>query len=183
MGGQTFILRRVARNADVAFDQLREDAIEEYGNDPYSGTISTCASFADITVEFKRSGKSAFDFAKSKLEDMSKRECYAIAEAEPKVNTNKIKSTVEHAIVKGTSKWDLKYVVYTGWEDRMLESFKTKAEAVKFARQYTEGTKETTFVRMEKWLVNQNANVACIKYKSSSDEKNGQYLFFGIAAC
>ena len=47
----------------------------------------------------------------------------------------------------------------------------------------TEGTKETTFVRMEKWLVNQNPNVACIKYKSSSDEKNGQYVFFGIAAC
>jgi hypothetical protein len=65
----------------------------------------------------------------------------------------------------------------------MLESFKTKADAVKYARQYTEGTKETTFVRMEKWLVNQNPNVACIKYKSSSDEKNGQYVFFGIAAC
>jgi hypothetical protein len=183
MGAQSFILRKRAKSASNAFTLAQEDAIEEYGNDIYNGTISTCHSFKDITKEFKRSGLSAIDFSHSMVNDMNKRDCYVICEVEPKVNNNKIKSVVENAVVKGTSKWELQYNVYTGMNDRQLKSFKTKTDAVKYAREYTEKTQNTTFVRMEKTLINQNANVACIKYKRSTSEQEGQYVFFGMAAC
>ena len=73
--------------------------------------------------------------------------------------------------------------MYTGWEDKQLKSFKTKTDAVKYAREHTEKSQNTTFVRMEKVLTNQDANVACIKYKKSTQEKEGTYIFFGYAAC
>jgi hypothetical protein len=183
MGAQLFITRQRAKNNKEAFALAQETAISEYGNDPYNGTISTCHSFSDITPKFKKSGMTSKEFIDSMIDDMNKRDCYVICEMEPTVNNNKIKSVVEHKVIKGTSKWELRYNVYTGWEDRQLKSFKTKADAVKFARQYTEGTEETTFVRMEKSLVNQNANVASITYKKATNEKDGQYLFFGEAAC
>jgi hypothetical protein len=35
---------------------------------------------------------------------------------------------------------------------------------------------------MEKFLLNQDPNVACIKYKKSTQEREGVYILFGIAA-
>ena len=183
MGAQQFITRQRGRNEQVAFDTAVENAIEEYGNDPYNGEISTCTSYQDVTTEFKRSKLDTMSFINKKLEESDKRQCFAITEAEPIVNTNKIKTTVDHEIVKGTSKWELRYNVYAGWDDRQVDSAKTKAEAVAIARHYTEKTKITTFVRMEKRLVNQNPNVACIRYKESSTEREGSYVFFGWGAC
>lgn len=183
MGAEAFITRQKGPDASKAFQLAQETAVSEYGNDIYNGTISTCHTFRDVTKEFKRSGLSARDFSYSMLDKMHKRDCYVICEVEPKANTNKIKSVVENAVVKGTSKWELQYNVYTGMDDRQLKSFKTKTDAVKYAREYTEKTQNTTFVRMEKILINQNANVACIKYKRSTTEQEGQYVFFGMAAC
>ena len=183
MGAQSFIARQKGANASKAFEVAQENAVKEYGNDIYNGTISTCDSFRDITSEFHRSNKSIKEFINDKIGDMNKRDCYVICEVEPKLNTNKIRSFVQHNVVKGTSKWVLRYNVYTGWEDIQLSSFDTKGEAVKFARQHTEKHQVTTFVRMEKMLYNQDANVACIKYKHSPAERDGQYVFFGMAAC
>jgi hypothetical protein len=183
MAGQEFITRQRGRNEQVAFDQAVENAIEEYGNDPYNGTISTCTSYQDVTDEYKRSKMDKMTFINKKLEDCGNRYCFCIVEQEPVVNTNKIKSTVDHVVVKGTSKWELRYNVYAGWDDRQVDSAKTKAEAVAIARNYTEKTKTTTFVRMEKKLVNQNPNVASIRYKESSTEREGSYIFFGWGAC
>ena len=183
MGAQSFIARNKGKDANEAFVNAKEHAIEQYGNDIYNGTISTCDTFRDITKEFRNSGKTVKEFINDKIGDMNKRDCYVICEMEPKGNTNKIRSFVEHNVVKGTSKWNLRYNVYTGWEDIQLSSFDTKGDAVKFARQYTEKHQVTTFVRMEKMLYNQDANVACIKYKPSPQEKDGQYVFFGMAAC
>ena len=183
MAGQEFITRQRGRNEQVAFDQAVENAIEEYGNDPYNGEISTCTSYQDVTLEFKRSKLDKMAFINKKLAESDKRQCFCIVEQEPIVNTNKIKTVVDHEVVKGTSKWELRYNVYAGWDDRQVDSAKTKAEAVAIARNYTEKTKTTSFVRMEKKLVNQNPNVACIRYKQSSTEREGSYVFFGWGAC
>ena len=183
MGAQHFIVRQRASSPEEAFRLAQETAISEYGNDPYNGTVSTCQAFGDFTKLFHQSGKEKKEFINDILHKASKRDCYIIEETPPVKNSNKIKSVVEHNIVKGTSKWELQYNVYTGWEDRQLKSFKTKADAVKYAREYTEKNQDTTFVRMEKTLVNQNANVACIKYKRSTQEKDGTYVIFGLAAC
>lgn len=183
MGAQDFIIRQKASSPEEAYRLAVETAIVEEGHDPYNGTISTCHGFSDFTNLYRKSKKDRKEFINDILHKAGKRDCYIIEETPPVKNNNKIKSTVEHAIVKGTSKWELQYNVYTGWEDRQLKSFKTKGDAVKFAREYTEKSKETTFVRMEKVLVNQNANVACINYKHSTKEKEGSYILFGIAAC
>lgn len=183
MGAQDFIIRQRAMSADEAYTLAVETAITENGNDQYNGTISTTSSFQDLTSEFRRSKKDGRKFVDEILQSAGKRYCFAIEEEPPIKNNNKIKSFVEHNVVKGTSKWELRYNVYTGWEDRQLRSFKTKAEAVKYARAHTEKTKNTTFVRMEKFLINQDPNVACIKYKQSSQEKDGVYILFGVAAC
>jgi hypothetical protein len=121
-------------------------------------------------------------FINKKLEEANKRDCFVITELEPMVNTNKIRSTVENTVIKGTSKWELQYNVYTGWDDRQVASCKTKAEAIKKARAHTEATKDVTFVRMEKILINQDPNVAVVRYKNSSTEREGSYVFFGLAA-
>lgn len=183
MAAQEFITRQTGRNEQVAFNRAVNFAIEEYGEDIYNGTISTCDSYQDVTDEFKRSGMTKMSFINKKLETANKRECFAITEQEPKINTNKIRSTVENNVVKGTSKWELQYNVYTGWDDHQIASCKTKAEAVKRARAHTEQTKDVTFVRMEKILVNQDPNVAVVRYKNSSTEREGSYVFFGLAAC
>lgn len=183
MGGQSFIMRVKAMNVDEAYSRAVETAIREEGTDDYNGTISTTINCSNLTKQFRESKKDKMEFINSILEDARKRYCFAIEEQAPIKNNNKIKSVVEHNVIKGTSKWELQYNVYTGWEDRQLKSFKTKADAVKFAREHTEKTQTTTFVRMEKVLVNQNANVACIKYRSSSNDERGTYVLFGIAAC
>lgn len=183
MAVQEFIVRQTARNEQVAFNRAVNFAIEEYGNDIYNGTISTCDSYQDVTTEYKRSGKKLMDFINEKLLDANKRQCFAIVEKEPKTNTNKIKSIVDNNVIKGTSKWELVYNVHTNWDDRQITSVRTKTEAIKIAREHTEKTKDTTFVRMEKVLVNQDPNVAVVRYKQSTTECEGSYVFFGLAAC
>lgn len=183
MGAQEFIIRQRASSPAEAFELAKEDAISEYGHDAYNGTVSSCHHFADFTDLYRKSKKERKEFINDILHKASKRDCYIIEEVAPVKNTNKIKSVVEHKIVKGTSKWELQYNVYTGMDDRQLKSFKTKTDAVKYAREYTEKTQSTTFVRMEKILVNQDANVACIKYKHSQQEREGSYILFGMAAC
>ena len=183
MGAQAFITRERGMSANEAYTNAVQKAELEEGRDPYNGTISTTSSFKDVTADFRKSKKERRQFIDDMLYNAGKRDCYVIEEQAPVKNNNKIKSIVDHTVVKGTSKWELKYNVYTGWEDRQLKSFKTKTDAVKYAREYTEKTQHTTFVRMEKILINQNANVACIKYKKSTTEQEGQYVFFGMAAC
>lgn len=183
MGAEAFITRQRGMNASEAYTHAVEEAEAEFGRDAYNGTISTTSGFKDVTADFRKSGKLRRKFIDDMLENVGRRECYAIEEEAPIKNSNKIKSIVEHTVVKGASKWELRYNVYTGWEDKQLKSFKTKTDAVKYAREYTEKSQNTTFVRMEKVLTNQDANVACIKYKKSTQEKEGTYILFGLAAC
>jgi len=184
MGAQDFIIRQTAMSATEAYGNAVEEAIAEEGTDLYNGTISTTIGFKNVTDEFRKSKKTRQQFVNEMLEKIGKRDCRVIEEQAPVKNDNKIKSVVEHTVVKGTSKWELRYNVYVGAHDeRQLKSFNTKGDAVKFAREHTEKTKNTTFVRMEKILTNQNPNVACIKYKQSTQEKEGVYILFGVAAC
>jgi hypothetical protein len=183
MGADSFITRSRGVNASEAYTNAVEQAEAEFGRDAYNGTISTTSSFKDVTVNFHKSNKERRQFIDDMLEKAGKRDCYVIEEQAPVKNNNKIKSVVDHVVVKGTSKWELRYNVYTGWEDRQLKSFKTKTDAVKYAREHTEKSQNTTFVRMEKVLTNQDATVACIRYKSSTQEREGTYIFFGMAAC
>lgn len=183
MGAESFITRSRGMSTTEAYGRAIEDAIEEYGNDIYNGTISTTHSSIDVTKKFRESKKERGEFIAEMLNNASKRDCFVIEEVSPIKNNNKIKSIVDHTVVKGTSKWELRYSVYALWDDKQLKSFKTKGDAVKYAREHTENTQNPTFVRMEKILTNQDSIVARVKYKPSTQEREGTYIFFGMAAC
>ena len=179
MGACTFRNSATARNMQDAYTNLVDAAISEYGNDGYNGTISTTDGYRDVTSAFKLSGKELSKYIEEMIDKSSKRQCFGICVEQPKSNPNKIKSQVEHNVVKGTRKWDLWFIV-TEW-DNEIGKFKTKTEALKCARKHTEATTRRTRIHMEK-RVQGNSQVATINYKTSSSEKPGKYLFFGWAA-
>ena len=183
MGAQDFVIRQRAANATEAYSNAVEEAIEEHGNDIYNGTISTTSHFFDITKKFRDSKKSKESFIEDMLDNATKRVCYCIEESAPVQSESKIKTKVHHNFVKGVSKWDLYYNVYTGWDDAtFVKAFRTKTEAVKHARMYSEKHHVDTSIIMSKVLANQMPVVARVKYKQSSKEKLGTYLLFGLAA-
>lgn len=164
--------------------RLVELAEDEHGNDSYNGTISTTHTLDDLTANFKRSGKSLQAYIDMQMDKLGKRDCAAICIQEPKANTNKTKSQVEHIVTPGTKKWILKYEVeeYYGEDNRIIASCPQKGDAVKSARAYTEKTGTTTAVIMRKVLVGPKPTVAKITYKKSTTERPGRWVFFGWAA-
>lgn len=179
MGACSFRNSTKARNMHDAYRDLVDAANSQYGNDVYNGTISTTDGYRDVTSNFKSSGKDLSTYIDEMLDKSSKRDCFGICVEEPKSNPNKIKSQVEHHVVKGTRKWDLWFIV-TEW-DTEIGKFKTKTEALKCARKHTETTTRRTRIHMEK-RVQGSSQVATINYKASSSEKPGKYVFFGWAA-
>lgn len=182
MGASWFEIRAVGTSLDDAYNTARDMAIEESGHDSYNGTISTTIGCADLTNNFKRSGKSLAEYIDMQIDKLHKRDCAAICIQEPVANKNKTKSQVEHIVTPGTKKWVLYYVVYNGYNDQMIASCSTKGEAVKKAREYTEKHQTPTNICMEKGLEKGNRTVARITYKKSSTEKPGVWRIFGWAA-
>jgi hypothetical protein len=180
MGACSFQNTGRGRSAKDVFTRLQDAAQREYGDDCYNGTISTVPGFRDITNEWKTSKKTLDAFVHIKLENANKYDCFAICTQQPVTNNNKIKSQVEHIVTPGTKKWILKYVVYS--HDDEIGSYLTKGEAVKVARAHTEKTMYRTTISMEKKLEKGSSEVAKITYKKSSEEKDGQWVFFGYAA-
>lgn len=184
MGASFFQQGIRANNPREGYSDLVEQAEDEYGNDPYSGTIATTHGFNDYTTEFKNSKLSADRFINKKSDDLSKRDCACICIEEPKANTNKIKSVVEHDVFNGTRKWELIYrpmSVNGNWKGA---GYDKKGDAVKAAREYTEKTGIETIVVILKRLSKTSGSdiVAKIKYKPSTTEKKGKYIFFGWGA-
>ncbi len=117
------------------------------------------------------------------MDKLRKRDCAAICIEEPKANTNKTKSQVEHIVTPGTKKWILKYEVEHYYGDSgVIASCPQKGDAVKMARAYTEAHQVPTTVIMRKVLVGPKPVVAKITYKRSTSERPGRWVFFGWAA-
>lgn len=184
MGAQQFTVNSRGRSAKEAYQNAVDDADLEYGHQQgYSGAINATPGFTDATSKYKASKLPLYNFIEQRLEKMTKFEgAECICLEEPKDNTNKIKTQVEHIVTPGTKKWTLKYVVYNH-DGNQLGSFDTKGAAVEHARKRTEKTRQTTTINMEKVLDNANARVAKITYKHSSNEKEGKYVFYGWASC
>lgn len=181
MGASSFKTYQRGKSVSDAYNFAVEYACDEYGRDPYNGTISTTHSCQDLTKQFKQSKKSIEQFINDMYDKMSKRECAAVCLEEPKSNTNKVKSQVEHIVTPGTKKWVLKYVVKK-YNCNILSSHDTKGDAVKAARTYTEKTQEDTTIHMEKVLHKCDDKVAKISYKKSTSEREGRWVLFGWAA-
>jgi hypothetical protein len=184
MGACQFKERSTGKTIQEAYYRACEVAVEEYGHqDGYNGTISTTHDFRDETEAYN---KSKFDdvsaYIRNRFESMNKRDCSAICIRKPIANKNKTKTQVEHVVTPGTKKWVLKYEVEEHYGDgKVLASCPQKGDAVKMARAYTEKTGNTTVVMMRKLLLGPNLT-AKITYKRASDERDGEWIFFGYAA-
>ena len=110
MGASFFKTSYRGKSLSDAYRNAVQDAEDEYGHDSYNGTISTTSGIIDRTREFKASGKSLSEYIDSQVERLNKRDCAAICIEEPKENTNKIKTQVEHIITPGTRKWILRLI-------------------------------------------------------------------------
>ena len=182
MGACQFKSTYSGKTAEEAYDRACEEAEQEYGHqDGYNGTISTTHGFRDETEMY---GKSKFDdvsaYIRNRFETMNKRDCSAICVVKPVANKNKTKSQVEHIVTPGTKKWVLKYVVQRG--DHVIGSWDTKGDAVKDARKYTEKHQVTTSIVIKKFLEKGDNLVAKITYKKATNERDGEWVFFGYAA-
>lgn len=182
MGASFFRTTYRGKSLSDAYKNAVDDAEEEYGRDPYNGTIATTTAYGvmDKTREYKASGKSLEDYIDIQSDKLSKRQCAAICLEEPKINTNKVKSKVENIVTPGTKRWILRYVVYC--MDGPIGHYLTKGDAVKAARAHTEKYLSSTTIQMEKVIEKGTATVAKITYKRSDKEKDGRWVFFGWAA-
>lgn len=180
MGAVQFIEKVRAKSLNEAYKKAVADAEDEHGHEEgYSGAINCTNSPSDVTRYYENSKQPLGKYIDAIIEKASKRDCFGICLEQPKSNTNKIKTVVEHVVEKGTRKWVLKYAVYD-YDDRM-KAFPTKGEAVSFARAYTEKTGKRTAINMEKVLEKGLTTVARISYKNSTSEKDGLYVLFGLA--
>jgi len=183
MGACSFTTSAYGKSMSDAYNNAVSDAVSEYGSDTYNGTISTTRGCRDVTSDFKRSGKDIRKFIEDNIEKCHKwGDAWGVCIEEPITNKSKIKSKVEHIVSKGTKKWVLKYVAEDTYNDKLIGSFKTKTEAVKKAREYTEKTQYRTSIYMRKELESGTSQVARIEYKRATNEKKGKYIFFGFAA-
>ena len=182
MGASWFQITGSGRSLSTTYNSICEAATIESGDDSYNGTISTTDGCLDLSHAFKKSGAKSTKFIDDHMEILNKRQCAAICIEEPKVNTNKIKTTVEHIVTPGTKKWILKYEVETYYEGETIASSTDKKGAVIMARAYTEKHQKKTRIVMRKMLANVNPTVATIDYKKSTSEKPGRWIFFGWAA-
>jgi hypothetical protein len=185
MGSQSFQTYSRGNSANEAYSRAVDDANDEYGHQQgYSGAINASAGFRDVTSTFKSSGKSLNQYINERMDLLTKHqgaECICVEE--PKGNTNKIKTQVEHTVEKGTKKWILLYCVYEAWSGSFVASFDKKGDAVARARQHTEKTQAETHVKMEKKIEKGTPLTAKITYKKSTNEKEGKWVFYGWASC
>ena len=184
MGSQVF--KNYSKGKDVrdAYNKAVAYAEEEYGHQQgYSGEINSSAGFRDVTKEWKASKLSIEAYMEKELDRLTKHQgAQAICIDEPRANTNKTKTQVEHVVTPGRKNWVLMYVVYCSGD--RVTSAPTKTEALKLARHYSEVNQCTTIIKMERTLEKRDqAVVAKVTYKRSSTEREGKWLFFGWAAC
>ena len=183
MGAETFYEKIKSNSMTQGYRDAVENAQFEAGHDSYNGTISTTSGYKDVTNDFKRSNLSLDKFIDLNIDKCQKwGNAWGICITEPKTNSNKIKTQVEHKVFKGTRKWVLYYVVYNFMGDKNLGVKRLKADAIKIAREHTEKTQQRTVINIEKHLEKSNSLVAEISYKGSSSDTMGEYVFFGLAA-
>jgi len=167
-----------------AYASAVEDAVYEFGNDNYNGTISTTNGFRDVTKEFLSSGKSIGDFADYLYETSRVNKwgnALGICIAPPVENTNKIKTKVETSPQVGKRVWSSIYEVRLS-DGTVVGSNEFQIDAINIARKYTEETKVPTYVHITKRLMNSQTLVSKITYKAADKEKPGTYYFIALAA-
>lgn len=181
MGAATFTRIGYGANVREAYNNLCEDAREEYGHQQgYSGEIHDTHLNKNITDKYK-AAKNKDDFEEEWLSNMGKRDTDYVVLKEPKTNTNKIKSTVERNPQKGARTWETRYIVYDPRTDSEVYSETNQAEAIRKGRAYCEKHQRRVHIEIAKKLTAGNGMVASISFKQSDTNAQGKYLFLVCA--
>lgn len=181
MGAINFERTSYGKTLREAYEKACEDATEEVGHqEGYSGDINSTSGVLDKTEEFKRSKKSIRDFVEESFEAIPKRSCWAVCLTEPILNSNKVKTKVDNIVTTGTKKWILKYKV-VDYRGNTIFSENTKGEAIQKAKEYVENYHGTLSVHLSKELSEGDTKVATISYKKGTNERDGTWIFFGVA--
>jgi hypothetical protein len=184
MGAVLITDRARGTSMKEAYNNAVEQAVYEYGNDTYNGTISTTRGFEDHTTKFRRSGKTLSEYRDWLYENNMLQKwsnAVGICITEPIVNNNKIKTQVNTTPQKGTRNWITVFQVRLR-DGSVVGKHIHQTEAIKIARAYTEKTKERTYVHITKKLESDKTLVSEISYKKSDQEKEGTYEFIALAA-
>ena len=184
MGASLIEVRGQGSSITDAYKSVVEDAIYEHGNDSYNGTISTTNGVKDVTKQFRSFGKSISEFVDYVYENDQLQKwgnALGVCLVEPVLNTNKVKSQVKTTPQKGSRKWETRYVVQL-FDGTVIGSSEFQIDAIKLGREYTEKTKEKTYVHITKKLIGSSTLVSEISYKAADKEKPGLYHFIAIAA-
>ena len=187
MGACSIVVSGRGRNMEEAFRHLSEEAAYEYGSDPYNGCINNCELTGDVTTQ-RSNFKTKSEFIDHLIDKTNKREVKGFCTEKPIANTNQIKTVVTNYPQKGARKFETRYIAINTFADMtgrgsqpgIIE--KTQTEAIKKAREYVAKHKHVELkVVVEKILFEGEEICAKIKYKKSSNERDGRYTFVGWA--
>lgn len=146
------------------------------GVENYCGLADT-NSYTNLSNIFKYSGMSLSEFVDINKERCPEEACYVICTKKPQPNINKFKAKITHTAVSGRKHWRFYYSIYS--EEGLIHSFLNKKDAFKCAVDYTERTKTSTYIKIDKTMSSGSPIIAHINYFASAGEQEGEYIFFG----
>ena len=186
MGGTKEYNTRTGRTVGQAFDNLREELLEEHGHDYYAGHQG------NNELDTRKIFKSEKELNKwmQKQENNGtyyKGTSFAYEIVTPKSNTNKTKTQVNRFPNKGTRKWETVYVGvadgYGGIQDVQIIETK-QADAIAKARAYVEKNPDVSIkIQIGKRLIGEDVLCAEVTYKPSTTERKGKWGFIGWCSC
>lgn len=193
MGANTFEVVTKGFNAKEAFKAAVDEAIYEYGNGSYSGTIKEKDSFVVISLP---KGKEPLEYAYELIEKNDSRvsdkwgAAGCILMNEEKTLVDESYATTESGRVKlnGARKWETKYTVYEldfMKAPTLIKSHTSQTDAEKFAKKHAISNNVKTSIEISKVLVNGKSEL--VTFAPKTKKVNGKeslktYLFFGWAS-
>lgn len=139
MGATNFFETGVGTNPKEVFSELCQEALREYGNDPYSGTIATTSlrNYQQCKIAETYSEKSA-DMAYEYARKHDFGEKWTSDYLDLGVKEYQITTVKKVRVPKGsqTAKYQMVFAVVEEGTERTLENFSVKAAAEAFAEKY-----------------------------------------------
>lgn len=174
MGTTVRVATSAGKTYHEAFERLQNEDAYEYGHDSYNG------GFNNVTILLAE--------VKELPEDIGKRYAVGRCIRKPVQNTNKVKSEVKAFPNKGERTWVTEYYTEPSPlcalrnEEKHIPTFidTHQEKCIEKARQYVEKNPGIELeVHIRKVLKGKVTKVAEVKYKPSSDEKEGIWEFIG----
>ena len=110
MGATTFQLYTIGKYKDAkqAYNDLCEEALYEYGHDPYSGTIATTNGFHVVDSNPRYDTKKFYKWEDDYIDKLEKRECACV-----EITGANLKKMKDNSFYKG--KKGVKAFYFFGW--------------------------------------------------------------------